>query len=115
MSIVNSRSMFPSLFEKVGALLGPKFVLDANVFFSNRWSVDEREIIITTFLDTSQHYRAPVYNYDYPFNNQVHVMHDKHLIININILLQGFVVRPGHENLVAMGAISTKADPDIIG
>ena len=32
----------------------------------------------------------------------------------INIT-QGFVVRPGHENLVAMGAISTKADPDIIG
>jgi len=28
---------------------------------------------------------------------------------------KGFVVRPGHENLVAMGAISTKADPDIIG
>ena len=40
---------------------------------------------------------------------------DKYLIINVNILLQGFVVRPGHENLVAMGAISTKADPDIIG
>ena len=53
MSIVNSRSMFPSLFEKVGALLGPKFVLDANVFFSNRWSVGEKEIIIPTFIDTS--------------------------------------------------------------
>ena len=81
------------------------------------WFVDERKIIIPTLLDTSQHYQipAPVSNYNYPLNNQVHVKHDKHLIININILHQGFVVRPGHENLVAMGAISTKADPDIIG
>ena len=28
---------------------------------------------------------------------------------------QGFVVRPGHENLVAMGAISTIAEHDIHG
>ena len=83
MSIVNSRSMFPSLFEKVGALLGPKFVLDVNVFFSNRRFVDERKIIIPAFLDTSQHYRAPVSNYNYPLNNQAHA---KHIIININIL-----------------------------
>ena len=29
--------------------------------------------------------------------------------------MQGFVLRPGHENLVAMGAIDTIADSDIIG
>ena len=28
--------------------------------------------------------------------------------------LQGFVIRPGHENLVAMGAVSTIADDAII-
>ena len=50
MSIVNSRSMFPSLFEKVSARSGPKFVLDANVFFSNRWSVGEMEIIIPSIF-----------------------------------------------------------------
>ena len=55
MSIVNSRSQFPSLFEKVTR----------------------------------------------------HPLHP--------ILSQGFVVRPGHENLVAMGAVSTVADENIRG
>ena len=60
MSIVNSRSKFPSLFEKVriGGLV--EFFL----FFNSSY-------------------------------------------------LQGFVLRPGHENLVAMGAISTVADDAI--
>ena len=28
-------------------------------------------------------------------------------------MLQGFVLRPGHENFVAMGVVSTKAEPRI--
>lgn len=78
MSIVNSRSMFPSLFEKV------------SYYFINMMMM----IIIV---------------------NVMIVMTMNIIVIIIFILIQGFVVRPGHENLVAMGAISTKADPDIIG
>ena len=33
-------------------LIRTQFCTNANVFFSNRWSVGEREIIITTFLES---------------------------------------------------------------
>ena len=36
------------------------------------------------------------------------------LTILIQLAFQGFVIRPGHENLVAMGAVSTIADDEII-
>ena len=49
MSIVNSRSMFPSLFEKVSALLGPKFVLDA-----------QGKLLFQTVLATSHHNTEPL-------------------------------------------------------
>ena len=61
MSIVNSRSKFPSLFEKVKKKKPPSLIF---LFHSFRF-------------------------------------------------LQGFVLRPGHENLVAMSAISTVADDAI--
>ena len=68
MSIVNSRSKFPSLFEKV-RIAGCVFTLTIG-------------IAVCFCVFNSEH-------------------------------LQGFVLRPGHENLVAMGAISTVADDAI--
>ena len=74
MSIVNSRSKFPSLFEKVriGGLI------EVSLFAR----LSRAGITLLFFVFTCRYF-------------------------------QGFVLRPGHENLVAMGAISTVADDAI--
>ena len=77
MSIVNSRSKFPSLFEKVRFWWIWSFIPDPLFIF---------------------HFFAPLCVCYCVFNPEN---------------LQGFVLRPGHENLVAMGAISTVADDAI--
>jgi hypothetical protein len=79
MSIVNSRSKFPSLFEKVKQIVKNESLQPKCGAWQPFWEIKINKLTIL-----------------------------------IQLAFQGFVIRPGHENLVAMGAVSTIADDEIL-